>query len=245
MGGGRGIADDAVVILKSVVLAAAALAAAALARIARRADHRRRAAERQALAEASGPAFDVFHLGPEFEGLAMAEAVREHVATDPEFPQLGRRDDVTYLYGECPHEQGAAAARVEARAPRWLPTCVGGCVPPLEVSSSPLCQKHVGLYLDSDVGAWEYESTTIKGVPAASFDGGRILEIYTAKTTITIYGQDPELVLGAAAALRPAAATNIPRGIEPLYMLTTPREPVARTLASPDPVVLAQTEPCP
>ncbi len=90
----------------------------------------------------------------------------------------------------------------------------------------------------------KYESRTIKGVPAASFDGGRILEIYTAKTTITIYGQDPELVLRAAAALRPAAATNIPRGIEPLYMLTTQREPVARTLAAPDPVVLAQTEPC-
>jgi hypothetical protein len=214
--GGRGIADDAVVISKSVALAAAR-AAATLVRIARRGDHRRCAAERQALAEASSPAFDVFHVGPEFEGLAMTEAVRQHVATDPEFPQLGRRDDVTYLYGECPREQGAAA-RVEARAPRWLPTCVGGCVPPLEVSSSPLCQKHVGLYLDPDVGAWEYESRSIKGVPAASFDGGRILEIYTANTTITIYGQDPELVLRAAVALRPAAATNLPRGIQPLHM---------------------------
>jgi len=232
MRAGRGIAEDAVVILNSVPLAGAALAAAALARIARRADHRLRAAKCQALAEASSPAFDVFHFGPEFEGLAMTEAVREHVATDPEFRQLGRRDDVTYLYGECPREQGAAA-RVEARASRWLPTCVGGCVPPLEVSSSPLCQKHVGLYLGPDVGAWEYESRTIKGVPAASFDGGRILEIYTARTTITIYGQDPALVLRAAAALRPAAATNIPPCIEPLYMLTTPPEPVARTLASP------------
>lgn len=235
------MACDAAVIPKRF-----ALAAIALATIGRAGGDRRRAAERcQALAQASSPAFDVFHVGPEFEGLAMTEAVREHVATDPEFPQLGRRDDVTYLYGECPREQGA---RAEARAPRWLstwlPMCVGGCVPPLEVSSAPLCQKHVGLYLDPDVGAWEYESRTIKGVPAASFDGGRILEIYTATTTITIYGQEAELAFRAAAALRPAAATNIPRGIRPLYMLSPQCEPVARTLAPPDPVVLAQNEPC-
>lgn len=157
----------------------------------------------------------------------MTEAVREHVATDPEFPELVRRDDVTYLYGECPRATGAAS------------TVEGGCLPPLEVQSTPLCEKHARLYSDR-----EHRATIIKGAPAAIFDGGRVLEIYTAQTTVTIYGQRPELVLRAAAALRLAAPRNIPSGVQPLYGLSPASEPVARALPPADPKELATTTPC-
>ena len=189
---------------------------------------RRRAVEQQARAEASSPAFDVFHVGAVFEDLTMSEAVREHAGGGPLFPELGRQDTVTYLYGECPRLHGAAAG-IE-----------GGCLPPLEVQTTPLCEKHARLYRDRT-----YRATKTKAVPAASFDGGRILEIYTANTTITIYGERPELVLRAAAGLRRAAPINIPSGVQPLHALTAGLEPVSpRTLPPPDPVALAQTKPC-
>lgn len=161
----------------------------------------------------------------------MNDAVRAHIAADSEFPEDQRRDTVTYLYGECPPETPR-----ETGAGLF---CHGGCLPPLEVQSTPLCEKHARLYSD-----WEHRATTIKGVPAAMFDDGRILEIYTANTTITIYGERPELVLRAAQALRRAAPTNIPAGVQPLYALSPATEPVPRTLPPPDPEVLAQTEPC-
>lgn len=158
----------------------------------------RRAAERQARARASSPSFDVFHVGAIFVGLPMTEAVREHIAPDSVAPELGRQDSVTYLYGDCP-PLTAAEAKTE-----------GGCLPPLEIQSTPLCEKHARLYRNPDVGAWDYESKTIKGVPGASFDGGRILEIYITNTTISIHGQRPELVLRAASALRKAPKTSRP-----------------------------------
>jgi hypothetical protein len=112
-------------------------------------------------------------------------------------------------------------------------------VPPIEVQSTPLCEQQAGLYPDREA-RW----ATIKGVPAAAFDGGRILEIYTADTTITIYGQRPELVQRAAGALKHAAPGNIPAGIQPLYALTPGLEVAVRALPPPDPAVLARTDPC-
>jgi hypothetical protein len=216
-----------VTVARTVVLAVVAVATVA----GRGSEHtRRRAAERQARAQASSPPFDVFHVGAAFEGLSMNEAAREHVDADPEFPESARRDDVTYLYGESTRETGGGAD--------------GSCLPPLEVQSTPLCEKHVSLYRDPAVGAREYESKTIKGVPAASFDGGRMLEIYTADTTITLYGQRPELVLRAAQALRRAAPKNIPSGIRPLKALTPATESVPQTLAPPDPEALVREKPC-
>ena len=113
------------------------------------------------------------------------------------------------------------------------------------MQSAPLCEKHVGLYLDPDAGAWDYESITIKGVPAASFDGGRILEIYTGTTTITIYGEDPTQVLRFADALRLAVAQNIPVLGQTLNSLVAGLEAVALPiLVPPDQSILARTEPC-
>ncbi|HEV2108493.1 MAG TPA: hypothetical protein VGR16_09555 [Thermomicrobiales bacterium] len=119
------------------------------------------------------------------------------------------------------------------------PLLHGVCLPPLDVQSTPLCEKHARLYSD-----WEHRATTIKGVPAAIFDDGRILEIYTASTTITISGERAELVLRAAHSLRRAAPMNIPAGVQPRYALSPATEQVPRTLPPPDPEVLAQTEPC-
>ncbi len=188
--------------------------------------------ERQA--ETSSPRFTVYHAGPSLEGLPVTEGARHHVATAPEFPELGRQDDVTYLYGECRELTGEAA------------TVEGGCLPPIEVQSSPLCEKHKNLYQAPEGGGWEFEEKTIKGVPAASFDGGRILEIYTVDTTITVYGHDPAQVLRFADALRVALPDDIPTLAQPLHQLSNGAAltPALAVLPPPDPTVLSQTEPC-
>ncbi len=189
--------------------------------------------ERQA--EASSPDFMVYHAGPSFEGLSVTGASRHHVATDPEFPELGRQDNVTYLYGECPTPINDEAAQVE-----------GGCLPPIEIQSSPLCEKHKNLYQDPEVGVTPFKEKTIKGAPAASFSGGRILEIYTGNTTISIYGKDPAQVLRFADALRLALQEEIPTLAQPLTSLAAAGAATAAlpVLPPPDANVLAQTEPC-
>jgi hypothetical protein len=190
--------------------------------------------EREQQARASSPQFEVYHAGPSLDGIVVTEGVRQHLATDPEFPELGRQDNVTYLYGECPPVSGDAA------------TVEGGCLPPIEIQSSPLCEKHKGLYQDAEAGVWEFEEKTIKGVPAASFDEGRILEIYTGNTTISVYGRDPQQVLRFADALRPALPEDVPELGQPLYSLSTASAltPALPLLTPPDPLVLQETEPC-
>lgn len=183
---------------------------------------------------ANSPRFSVYHLGPTLEGLILNDGSRHHVGTDPQFPELGRQDNVTYLYGECPATT-AAGADVE-----------GGCVPPIEVQSSPLCEKHKNLYQDPATSGWPFEALTIKGVPAAAFDQGRILEIYTLDTTITIYGKDAAQVLRVADLLRLALPVDIPTLTAPLTTLSAAAGlgPALPVLPPPDQAVLAQTEPC-
>lgn len=211
------------------------LAVVAVAILAGRREHRRRRAEeRQARAQASSPPFDVFHVGAVFEGLAMNEAVRAHIAPDREFPEDQRRDNVTYLYGSArprPRARLARAFSATGVACRRLRCRARRCA-----RSTRACTA-IGSIAPR-------RATTIKDVPAASFDGGRILEIYTANTTITIYGDGPELVLRAAQALRRAGPMNIPAGVQPLYALSPATERVPCTLPPPGPEVLAQTEPC-
>ena len=178
------------------------------------------------------PEFTAYNVGPRLEGLEVIEAVRVCAPADPEFPELGRHDDVTYLYGECPIPQGAAA-KVE-----------GGCLPPIEIQSTPIGQKHRGLYQQPEMRA-EYEEATIKGVPAAIFDDGRIVEIYTRDTTITVYGQDPAQALRFADALRLALDEDVPAVGRPLHRLSEAgsRAPILAVLPPPPAGILDETEP--
>lgn len=163
---------------------------------------------------------DIFNLGTTLDGHVMNDATRTAAPTQPDAPDYGPHHDVTYVYGEC----------------------VGGSrLPPLEVQSSPLTEKHWTLYNDDGLlGQYPFEEKTIKGVPAAFFDGGTTVEIYTAATTVTLYGDDPALVLRAAEQLRPALSADIPRVDEILDALSPEADevPVPESLPAPDLAVL-------
>lgn len=139
---------------------------------------------------------------------------------------------MTYIYGECPEESGEAL------------TIEGGCLPPIEVQSSPLCQKHAALY-HGEPESYPYEALTIKGVPAALFDGGLTIEIYSADTTISVYGLDAARVRRVAEGLRLALPEDIPAEGQTLLSLSGASNlvPPLGNLPPPNPLMLQQTEP--
>lgn len=131
------------------------------------------------------PGYGVFWAGSSFEGLPMSGSARFCESYDP---IMGRNEMVSYDYGDC----------------QASTTQEGGCVAPLEVQSSPMCERHASLYTTGDPDAsqpYPYESATIRGVPAAKFDGGTTIELYTGNTTVSVYGDDPAQVLRLANAI--------------------------------------------
>jgi len=172
--------------------------------------------------------FSVYNVGQSLAGLAMTEATRLCAPAHPDAPELGRSDDVTYLYGECRPD----------RRRTWLPG-EGGCVPPIEVQCSPLCQKHYNLY-QNDLAPWRYGLLEVKGAPAASFEDGCILEIYTGVTTVTVYGRDPSLVRHFSDNLKPALAADVPAVRQTILRLShaSALQPVLEALPPPDPETL-------
>ncbi len=66
------------------------------------------------------PPYTVYNLGSAIEGLLVTEVSHASSAPDPANPELGRQDDVTYVYGNCPTVlPGDPGATFE-----------GGCLPP-------------------------------------------------------------------------------------------------------------------
>jgi len=124
-------------------------------------------------------------LGTAFEGLPAGTPTRACELPDP---VLGRNVYVSYSYGSCVAPEHTA------------------CLPPLEVQSAPLCERNYRLYTQdeaSDSAAYPSSALTVKGVPARSFDGGTVIEIYTGFTTIAVMGRDPAQVRRAADIIRP------------------------------------------
>ncbi len=163
------------------------------------------------------PAYTVYYLGATIEGLPVTDVTRTADPPHPETPEFGRADDVVYIYGDCPtYPPGSPASKVE-----------GGCVTPIQIQSTPLCEAHAALYttpggntLDGSV-PYPHTALRIKGVPAASFEGGTILELYTGHTTISIKGTDANQVRRVADNLRVAPARASPAWVRRSRMCRT------------------------
>jgi len=94
---------------------------------------------------------------------------------------------VTFLYGDCiPPSDGMGGYD-------------GGCPPPVQVQVWPACKRNPASYTQdmlSPIG----DKRTVRGVPAASYEGGRRLEIQTGTSTVVIFAA-AELVPQVADAL--------------------------------------------
>ena len=137
--------------------------------------------------------FGRFYLGRAFEGLALRAVLRDCDRPVKGEPYPGRTNVMTAVYGDC---------RVPASQD-------GGCLPPLEISSAPACEDNPSLYRRYPGAGGlptAHRSTRLRSTSAASFDDGRLMEIYTGATTITVAGDDARQVRRAATALRSAPA---------------------------------------
>lgn len=147
--------------------------------------------KRAALAEAQTfPYFPVYWVGPSFEGHPLD-------AVDGRKTYISSVGESIY-YGDCGHGKGIFGG--------------GSCLLPLQVTTSVW-----HLHTNASLGA--SHNLLIRGVPAASFDEGRSIEIYTGQLAIDIFSDSPERAMRAALLLVPINAPGTPgsRLPEPVY----------------------------
>lgn len=123
--------------------------------------------------------FPIYSVGSSFEELPLVAVQRHEDKPDPAEPVT--RDTVSFIYGSCEiplSEDGEYD---------------GGCAPPLAIEIWPACERYQGLYpFEPD------ESLTIRGSPAAFYEGHHRLELYTGTSTVVIFGKGREQLLKAA-----------------------------------------------
>lgn len=133
--------------------------------------------------------FDRYTAGPELDGQPVTSTKRvcEPLYTGGVAPPTRVNSD-TVVYGSCTPPEGG-----------------GSCAFPLTVENWPACERNLALYErypSPDGMAMPYESTRIRGVPAAIFDEGTRIEVYTGDVTVVVTATDAQIALRAARALR-------------------------------------------
>lgn len=133
------------------------------------------------------PYFTLYWVGPRFERWALTAAD----GLEGYRPKTG---DSVY-YGDCLGGEGVLSS--------------GGCLLPLKVSTA--------IYsLHSNVDLGPQRNAVIDGVPAAIFNEGRSIELYTGRLTIDVYSNDAARALAATKLLQPLNAAGAARGRLPL-----------------------------
>jgi hypothetical protein len=130
------------------------------------------------LAEAQTfPFFEVYWVGPRFEGhaLAAADGLRGYIE---------RIGDSVY-YGDCVQSKGIFGG--------------GSCQLPLQVTT-------VIYRLHSNAALGAQQNTVIRGVPATIYDEGRSIELYTGRVAIDVFSDTPTHAMRATARLLPVNA---------------------------------------
>ena len=135
--------------------------------------------------------FTSYSLRSSFAGLPLADS--SELCDPPEPGQPATIHFSSRIYGDC------------QASPEY------GCEPPLEIQSWPQCERNLRSYRVDSRGAsgratTRYPHAMLKlreapALPAASFDGGTRIEMYTGKTTVVVFAAKPHLGLEAARAL--------------------------------------------
>jgi hypothetical protein len=134
------------------------------------------------------PNFPLYAVGESFEGLAltgMTRRVEARTAPDPT-----RANFVGFRYGDC------------------TPSGESGCPAPLEIQVWPACERNFSSYSLTPLGdPLPHERLTVRGAPAAFFEEGQRLELYTGSVTVVLFGQGKAQLLRAASELGGANAS--------------------------------------
>lgn len=128
--------------------------------------------------------FARFSLGKSFGALELDTVRRRCVEARGE--QVPDEDFVSYLYGQCNPTIGE-----------------GICAPPVEIQSWPACKRSLADYEVMPGQPMLPESLVSKGMAkVAKFDNGLRAEVYTADSTVVIYGMSQRQVDEALAVVR-------------------------------------------
>jgi hypothetical protein len=170
--------------------------------------------------------YTVYFLSSRFEGLPVTGAQRDCRRAQPKVQETGSHS-TSYQYGSCD------------------PGMAEGCTAPLEVSSHPMCEAHARLYTEDDGKPLAHRALRVLGVPAAAFDGGLTIEVYTGHTTVSVSGHRARQVLRAARSVQIAPRRAIPSGTRdwtrlPIAVASKP----LRRLPPPNFSILRRTVPC-
>jgi hypothetical protein len=140
--------------------------------------------------------FPLYAPGESFEGLPLRALTRRDDA--PVAGEKIRANYVGFVYGDC------------------VASGENGCPPPVEVQVWPACARSLADYALTPSGEpLPHEASMVRGVPAAYFEDGLRLELYTGDVTVVVFGLDRSHVDRAAAALRPVNALASPARLLP------------------------------
>jgi hypothetical protein len=136
--------------------------------------------------------FQAYFLGKQFEKLPLTRRLRR-LDRRPA-PQEFRANYISFIYGTCELVGDA------------------GCAPPIEVQNWPACERNPTTYRLTPRGdPVPHTDLSIRGAPAALFEEGTRLEIYTGRTTVVIFGNDPAQIRRAADVLQSVDGRIKPR----------------------------------
>lgn len=145
---------------------------------------------------AAFPDFPLYAVGQRFEGLSLTGITRRLDAPVP--PDPTRANFVAFRYGDCAPLDGE------------------GCPAPLELQVWPACERTFSSYSLTPAGdPLPHQRLKVRGVPAAFFEGGRRLELYTGSVSVVMFGQGRAQLLRAAEALQGVNGAGVESG-EPL-----------------------------
>lgn len=133
-----------------------------------------------------------YSLGASAEGLERSD--RERVCKEALEFEPARANYVSYLYGDCQAEDAG-----------------NGCSYPLEVQTWPACDRNLSLYFASTRTAapYPFESFRTRGVPAARFDNGTRVELYTGAVTVVVFSDDARRASRAVASIQRVGASAV------------------------------------
>ena len=152
---------------------------------------------------------------------------------------------LTYSVSSCepPVEAGDPGAHSVSYGYGTCDATVDSCGTPVTITSRPLCEAHAKLYRDETGTELPYTSSTLKGVPAASYNNATTTDLYTGTTTISINSASAATTTAIVNAIRRAPATDVPAdGLPLLNWPSASGTTVATTLDAPNTTILNATQ---
>lgn len=143
--------------------------------------------------------YGLFASGDSFSGVPLVAVTRRRDNPNPRLPvtaKPSRANWVSFIYAsDCVYDEFGIACANMAQVQVW-----------------PVCERNLSVYVRArQEGDVRIEMTTVRGVPAALFEGESMLEIYSGDSTIVLFARDKAQLLELASELSSVNAFALDR----------------------------------